>query len=44
MRAHAQHFDVYRFKKEMAEFVAEKMAAFNVSFPAAGIHGQQLKS
>jgi glycosyltransferase involved in cell wall biosynthesis len=29
IRAHAQRFDVSRFKREMGEFVAEKVAAFH---------------
>jgi len=34
IRTHAQRFDVSRFKNEMAEFVGEKIAAFQDSFRA----------
>ena len=33
IRAHAQRFDVSRFKKEMFEFIENKLAGFNLSPP-----------
>jgi glycosyltransferase involved in cell wall biosynthesis len=44
IRAHALRFDVSRFKREMGEFVAEKVAAFHDSFCPADVRGQRLKS
>jgi len=43
IRAQVQRFDVSRFKREMGEFVAEKMATFHDATSRCGAHGQRLK-
>jgi glycosyltransferase involved in cell wall biosynthesis len=42
IRAQVERFDVSRFRREMAEFVVEKMAAFHDPSRTVGNHGQGL--
>ena len=44
IRAQVQRFDVSRFKREMGEFVAEKMATFHDPTSRCGAHGQRFGS
>jgi glycosyltransferase involved in cell wall biosynthesis len=41
IRTQVQRFDVSRFKREMGELVAEKVAAIHDSFRTAGAYGQR---